>query len=86
MQGPAASGNGSRQSAYWKMLDNLRRTLTAPAGVAALFAGWTLPIEAALPWTLFVIATIALPAVLPVISAILPQRSGITLRSHLSAL
>ena len=27
----------------WKMLDNLRRTLSAPAGVLALLAGWTLP-------------------------------------------
>ena len=27
----------------WKMLDNLRRTLSAPAGVAALLAGWLLP-------------------------------------------
>jgi hypothetical protein len=26
------------------MLDNLRRTLSAPASVAALLAGWTLPL------------------------------------------
>src|SRR4029077_2932079 len=26
----------------WKMLDNLRRTLSAPASVLALLAGWTL--------------------------------------------
>ncbi len=32
----------------WKMLDNLRRTLSAPASVAALLAGWTLPLHAAL--------------------------------------
>ena len=32
---------------YWKMLDNLRRTLSAPAGVAALLAGWLLPLPAA---------------------------------------
>jgi len=25
----------------WKMLDNLRRTLSAPASVARLLAGWT---------------------------------------------
>ena len=28
----------------WKMLDNLRRTLSAPAGFVALVAGWTLPL------------------------------------------
>ena len=27
----------------WKMLDNLRRTLSAPAAVLTLLAGWTLP-------------------------------------------
>ena len=31
----------------WKMLDNLRRSLSAPTGVAALVAGWTLPLPAA---------------------------------------
>src|SRR5208283_2506550 len=31
----------------WKMLDNLRRTLSAPAAVLALFAGWVTPVDAA---------------------------------------
>src|SRR3984885_10720521 len=31
----------------WKMLDNLRRTLSAPAGIAALLMGWSLPTGAA---------------------------------------
>ena len=35
----------------WKMLDNLRRTLSAPAAVLALLAGWALPFAAALVWT-----------------------------------
>ena len=50
----------------WKMGDNLRRTLSAPAGIAVLFAGWMLPFPAALAWTAFVLLTIALPALLPV--------------------
>ncbi len=29
----------------WKMLDNLRRTLSAPAAILALLAGWTLPLH-----------------------------------------
>jgi len=70
----------------WKMLDNLRRTLSAPAAVAALMAGWLLPADDALLWSGFICATIALPAVLPVFTAIVPGRSGITLRSHLRAL
>jgi cyclic beta-1,2-glucan synthetase len=71
----------------WKMLDNLRRSLTAPAGVAALVAGWLLPqTRAAVLWSAFVCTTLALPALLPVFAAIIPRRAGIKLRSHLRAL
>ena len=70
----------------WKMLDNLRRTLSAPASVAALLMGWLLPTGAALLWSAFIVATIAMPALLPVIAAIVPGRAGITVRSHLRAL
>jgi cyclic beta-1,2-glucan synthetase len=71
----------------WKMSDNLRRTLSAPAGVAALFCGWALlPAGAAIAWTAFITATIVLPALLPVFGAIIPGRSGVTWRSHLRAL
>jgi len=70
----------------WKMLDNLRCTLSAPAAVLALVAGWMLPLDAALAWTAFVLATIIVPTMLPVIAAIPPCRPGITLASHLRAL
>src|SRR6202034_455394 len=70
----------------WKMLDNLRRTLSAPAGIAALLAGWLLPSSSALLWSAFICTTIALPALLPVFAGILPSRAGVTLRSHLRAL
>ena len=70
----------------WKMLDNLRRTLSAPAGLAALALGWTLPQPAGSIWTVFIVATIGLPALLPMIAAILPQRAGVSLRSHCYAL
>ena len=44
-----AAGGDRRHSALpligaWKMLDNLRRTLSAPASLVALVAGWTLPL------------------------------------------
>ena len=67
----------------WKILDNLRRTLSAPASVAALVAGWMLPLPAAVAWTAFLLACIALPAVMPVVASLLPGRAGITARSHL---
>lgn len=70
----------------WKMLDNLRRSLSAPLAVAALIAGWTLPWTAALVWTAFVLATLALPNFIPVFAAVMPRQRGITLASHLRAL
>ncbi|HXO15236.1 MAG TPA: protein ndvB, partial [Steroidobacteraceae bacterium] len=70
----------------WKMLDNLRRTSSPPASVAALLAGWLLARDAALIWTAFVVSTIALPTLLPLLAAIVPRRAGINARSHLRAL
>ena len=70
----------------WKMVDNLRRTLSGPAGFAALLAGWTMPPDAALLWSGFIVATIALPPLLPITAAIVPQRAGVTAASHLRAL
>jgi cyclic beta-1,2-glucan synthetase len=70
----------------WKMLDNLRRTLSAPTAVLALLAGWTLPLHAALVWTLFVVLTIVMPTFIPVIAAIPPRRPGVTIESHARAL
>jgi len=72
--------------ALWKMLDNLRRTLSAPASVTALLVGWMLPAGCAVLWSAFIVVTIALPALLPVFAAIVPSRAGITVRSHLRAL
>jgi cyclic beta-1,2-glucan synthetase len=71
---------------FWKMFDNLRRTLSAPATLVALLAGWTLPLSAAFAWTGFVLLTIALPTILPVIATLAPRHSGITMRSHFAAL
>ena len=70
----------------WKMLDNLRRTLSAPASVMALLAGWTLSLHSAAVWTCFILSTIAVPALLPVLAAIVPRRARITARSYLRAL
>lgn len=69
----------------WKMLDNLRRTLSAPASILALLGGWLLPLHAALIWTAFIVTAIALPALLPVIAAVVPRRD-IVARSHVRAL
>ena len=70
----------------WKMLDNLRRTLSAPAAVLALLAGWTASYPATLVWTIFVLSTIVLPTLIPVIAAVPPRRAGVTIASHMRAL
>ena len=55
-------GGGRTQSATmpasgrWKMVDNLRRTLSPMTCLLALMAGWLLPFDAAVIWTFFVLA------------------------------
>ena len=70
----------------WKMIDNLRRTFSAPTTVLGLALGWTLPIYPALVWTSFVLATIVVPNLIPVISAIPSRRPGARISAHLRAL
>jgi len=88
------SGKGSDNGRYrraipligrWKMADNLRRTLSAPAVILALLAGWMLPLASAAVWTGFMVATMALPRLLPFFAGIVPRQQGISKRSHLRA-
>ena len=88
-QGAAAHGRGESRLpliGLWKMVDNLRRSLSAPASVAALLVAWTLPTSAALAWCGFIVLALAVPTLLPVFAAIMPRRSTVTWRSHLRAL
>jgi cyclic beta-1,2-glucan synthetase len=66
----------------WKILDNLRRTLSAPAAFLALLAGWLLPQGAAWVWSCFILATIAIPSLLSFVLGLYPRRRGISIRSH----
>ncbi|MDO8410927.1 MAG: glucoamylase family protein [Phenylobacterium sp.] len=66
-----------------KMLDNLRRTLTAPAAVAALFAGWATLGGHAVVWTLFVLGSVVAPALMPLIDDLAPRAAGIRTRDRL---
>jgi cyclic beta-1,2-glucan synthetase len=81
-RGPSA-GKDRKRSAVpamgrWKMLDNLRRTLSAPSAVLGLLLGWSLPPDAAAIWTAFILTTIMLPALIPVVLALVPGRPGVT--------
>jgi cyclic beta-1,2-glucan synthetase len=69
----------------WRMIDNLRRSLTAPANVLALIAGWALPLDGALVWSAFVVFVATLPALLPVFGGLLPARADVPLANHLRA-
>ena len=84
-----AKGRRRRRSApaigRWKMIDNLRRTLSAPLALATFCMAWTLPSVPAPMWTGFVLASTMITALLPVVAGLLPQRQGISKRSHLRA-
>ncbi len=67
----------------WKIVDNLRRTLSPPAAWLTLVAAWTLPLGPAAVWTTFVLATLGLPALLPALAEIAPKRPGISKRTHI---
>ncbi len=69
-------------SGRWKMVDNLRRSVTPLTCVLALLAGWALPFDAALVWTLFFLGTIALPSVSPVLASASARHPDIRARVH----
>ena len=71
--------------ARWKMVDNLRRTLSSPFTLATLVAAWTLNTDLAVMWTAFVVITATIPSALPVLMGLLPRRQGISKRSHVRA-
>jgi cyclic beta-1,2-glucan synthetase len=83
----AAAAEGGRTRipviGRWKMIDNLRRTLSAPASWLALVASWTLPHGTPLVWTGFVLLAIALPALMPAFADVVPTRWGISKRTHI---
>ncbi|MDP2703284.1 MAG: glucoamylase family protein, partial [Candidatus Rokubacteria bacterium] len=69
----------------WKMADNLRRTLSAPTAFLTLVAAWAMRDTSPATWTAFVLATIAVPALVPVLNGLIPRGRGISKRSHLRA-
>ena len=66
----------------WKMLDNLRRSLSAPAAFLALIAACLVPAASSWVWARFILATIAIPSLLSFLIGINPPRRGISKRSH----
>ena len=67
----------------WKLLDNLRRSLSAPAALLAILLGCLQPMRTAEIWTGYILLTIVFPPLLPAIAGIVPRRAGVSLRNHL---
>jgi len=69
----------------WKMLDNLRRTLSAPAMFLTLLLGWLIPGLSPWVWTGFALLTVSIPPLLPFLAGLRPLRAGTSRRSHIRA-
>ncbi len=69
-----------------KMLDNLRRSLLAPASMIALVCSWCLPMPASAWGTLLILAYIAVTIFLPGLFSVIQRRKGIGIRSHMLSL
>ncbi len=69
----------------WKILDNLRRSLVAPASVVLLALSWTLLPGSPLSWTLAVLAVIAFPLYSHILTSAWRKPPAATWARHLSA-
>ncbi len=70
----------------WKLLDNLRRSLSPIAFLSLLVAGWLAPGINAGVWTGFLLTVFAFPALMPFLTALRPPNWGVSRRSYLLSL
>ena len=70
----------------WKMIDNLRRSLSAPGAYLTLLLAWSLPGGASTVWTKLVLLSLVLPAMVPVTVDVLPSRPGVSKRVYVQSL
>ncbi|NRB54423.1 MAG: glycosyl transferase [Salinicola sp.] len=66
----------------WKIADNLRRSLLAPSLFGALMICAWLPMSAALTALALTLACLIIPALIPVVSALVPHRRDGNWRHH----
>ena len=76
-------GKGMPLVGRWKMLDNLRRSLSAPAAFFALVASWAIPNAPQAVLMGLVLMALALPVILAITGGFTSLRRGISLRTHL---
>jgi cyclic beta-1,2-glucan synthetase len=70
----------------WKMLDNLRRTLSPIAAVALLMVAWAQPDAPQVVWIAFVLIALAFPGLLSLAEGLLPRRRAASPLNHLRTL
>jgi cyclic beta-1,2-glucan synthetase len=70
----------------WKMIDNLRRSLTPLSIIVALVIGWHLPLPAAAVWTAFIATSIGIPTFLAIAANLAGNSNNTTQKSHFAAL
>jgi cyclic beta-1,2-glucan synthetase len=86
---PDASGravpNTLTAVARWKILDNLRRSMLAPAMLALFVAGWIALPGSALVWSLLGLLVLAFPAYMQFGRSLSSRVAGVPLREHVLA-
>jgi cyclic beta-1,2-glucan synthetase len=80
------AGRGISFISRWKMLDNLRRTLSPIASVLLLLASWAQPAAPQGVWIALVLTAIAFPGLLSLLEATAPRPRNVSLINHLRAL
>ncbi|MFZ4701450.1 MAG: glucoamylase family protein, partial [Candidatus Methylumidiphilus sp.] len=80
-----AQGKGMPMIGRWKMLDNLRRSLSAPAAFYLLVASWAIPNAPQAILMGFVLTALAFPVILAITAGLTPPRRGISLGTQLRA-
>ena len=79
--------SGVHPLSRWKMVDNLRRTLTPIFWVMAAIAGWTLlPFTQAAQWQALLILALFMAPTFNIVNSLWPKSLDTTARGHFSAL
>jgi cyclic beta-1,2-glucan synthetase len=76
-------GTGMPMIGRWKMLDNIRRSLSAPGIFFALVATWAIPNSPQILLIGLVLTALAMPALLAIMSGLTSPRRGISLTTHI---
>jgi cyclic beta-1,2-glucan synthetase len=74
------------QLGRWKMLDNLRRSLSAPAALFVLLASWSIPFAPRGIWLGFILFSLAFPSLLSILSGLMPRDRGVSRKHHFRAI